>query len=229
MTEDVSPSPWWSIPQVFVWIVTRSESKVLQAGNLRTAASLLRMTGIRSLSAAEEPLVTLAAAPDELVQAWQARRIALYGRARGKGPSRSIPGRGGLCLRDYRGEVCLGDRTLYFDARPFWSSLSVRADDCRRCWPTPVGQTARTSRRLTAAGRPSDGEVLALIEEKRKAFRAERKRAGRDVLLRAAMNQFGLSRKVVLDIWNSAPRDRKGGRPKKASPGTDRLIVKRMR
>jgi len=229
MTEDVSPSPWWSIPQVLMWIVTRSESKVLRAGSLQTAASLLRMTGIRPLSLPEEPPVTLAAAPDELVQAWQARRLALYGRARGKGPSRSIPGRGGLCLRDYRGEVCLGDRTLYFDARPFWSSLSVRADDCRRCWPTPVGQTARTSRPLAAARRPSDGEVLALIEEKRKAFRAERKRAGRDVLLRAAMNHFGLSRKVALDIWNSAPRDRKGGRPKNARPRTDRPIVKRVR
>jgi hypothetical protein len=82
---------------------------------------------------------------------------------------------------------------------------------------------------LTAARRPSDGEVLALIEEKRKAFRAERKRAGRDVLLRAAMNHFDLSRKVVLDIWNGTPRDRKGGRPKKAKPGTDRPIVKRVR
>ena len=70
---------------------------------------------------------------------------------------------GDLGLRDYRGEVCLGDRTLYFDTRPFWSSLSVRADDCRRCWPAPVGQTARISRPLTAARRPSDDEVLALI------------------------------------------------------------------
>jgi hypothetical protein len=229
MTEDVSPSPWWSIPQLLVWIVTRSEPKVLRAGSLRTAASLLRMTGIRPLSVAEEPPVALAAAPDELIQAWRARRIALYGRARGKGPSRSIPGRGGLCFRDYRGEVCLGERTLYFDTRPFWSSLSVRADDCRRCWPTPVSQTARASRPLTAARRPTDGEVLALIEEKRKALRAERRRAGRDVLLRAAMNHFGLSRKVILDIWNSAPRDRKGGRPKKARPGTDRPIIKRVR
>jgi hypothetical protein len=229
MTEDVSPSPWWSIPQLLVWIVTRSEPKVLRAGSLRTAASLLRMTGIRPLSVAEEPPVALVAAPDELIQAWRARRIALYGRARGKGPSRSIPGRGGLCFRDYRGEVCLGERTLYFDTRPFWSSLSVRADDCRRCWPTPVSQTARASRPLTAARRPTDGEVLALIEEKRKALRAERRRAGRDVLLRAAMNHFGLSRKVILDIWNSAPRDRKGGRPKKARPGTDRPIIKRVR
>jgi len=229
MTEDVSLSPWWSIPQAFVWIVTRSESKVLRAGSLRTAASLLRMTGIRPLSVPEEPPVTLAAAPDELVQAWRARRIALYGRALGKGPSRSIPGRGGLCLRDYRGEVCLGDRTLYFDTRQFWSSLSVRAGDCMRCWPAPADRGTRTARPLTAARRPSDGEVLALIEEKRKAFGAERKRAGRDVLLRAAMNHFGLSRKVVLDIWSSAPRDRKGGRPKKARPGTDRPIVKRVR
>ena len=229
MTEDVSPSPWWSIPQAFVWIVTRSEPKVLRAASLRTAAGLLRMTGIKPLSVPEEPPVTLAAAPDELVQAWQARRIALHGRERGKGPSRSIPARRGLCLRDYRGEACLGDRTLYFETHPFWSSLSVRADDCRRCWPTPINQTARTSRPLTAARHPSDSEVLALIEETRKAFRAERKRAGRDVLLRAAMNHFSLSRKVVLDIWNSAPRDRKGGRPKKAKPGTDRPIVKRVR
>jgi hypothetical protein len=68
---------------------------------------------------------------------------------------------------------------------------------------------------LTAARPPSDHEVLALIEEKRKEFRAEHKKAGRDVLLTAAMNHFGLPQKVVLAIWNSAPRDRKGGRPKK--------------
>jgi len=68
---------------------------------------------------------------------------------------------------------------------------------------------------LTSARRPSDGEVRAFIEEKRKALRAERKRAGRDVLLRAAMSHFGLSRKVALDVWNDAPRDRKGGRPTK--------------
>jgi hypothetical protein len=229
MTEDVSPSPWWSIPQVLAWIVTRSESKILRAGSLRTVASLLRMTGIRPLSGPDEPPVTLTAAPDELVRAWRVRHIALYGREGGKGPSRAIRVRDGLCLRDYHGEVCLGDRTLYFDMHPFWSSLSVRADDCRRCWPTPTYQTARTTRPLAAARRPSDREVLALIEEKRKAFRAGRKRAGRDVLLRAAMDHFGLSRKVVLDIWNSAPRDRKGGRPKKTKPGTDRPIIKRVR
>ena len=61
--------------------------------------------------------------------------------------------------------------------------------------------------------------MLALIEDKRKAFRAERKRAGRDVLLRAAMNHFGLSRKVALDIWNSASRDRKGGARRKQNLG----------
>src|SRR5580704_11041803 len=124
------------------------------------------MTGIRSLSVLEEPPVTLAAAPDELVQAWHARRVALCRRGGGKGQSRSIPGRSGLCLRDYRGEVCLGERTLYFNTRPFWSSLSVRADDCRRCWPTPVDRKTRTARQSTAARRPSDDEVPTLIEEK---------------------------------------------------------------
>jgi hypothetical protein len=219
MTEDDSPSSWWSVPQALIWIVTRSESQVLRAASLRTIASVLRRTGIRSLSGPEEPPMTLAGAPDELAQAWQGRHIVLYGREWAKGPSRLIRGRSDLCLRDHRGEVCLGDRTLYFEARGFWSSLSVRADDCRRCWPSPVNQTPRSSRRSTAASHPSDREVLALIEEKRKVFRAERKRAGRDVLLRAAMTHFGLSQKVVLAIWNSAPRDRKGGRPRKAKTG----------
>jgi len=209
-------SPWWSIPQAIVWIVTRSETQVLRADVVRTVAGLGRMTGIRRASGLDEPPVSLSAAPDELLQAWQARRIALFGRKWSREPSRSILGRSGLRLRDYRGEVCLGDRTLYFDRRPFWSNLSVRADHCKRCWPEPPPRTQPASGPLASAGGPSDDKVLAFIEEKRKALRAERTRAGRDVLLRAAMNHFGLSRKVALDIWNNAPRDRKGGRPKKA-------------
>jgi hypothetical protein len=176
MMGDGLPSPWWSIPQALVWIVTRSESQVLRAASLRTTARLRRLTGIRSLSGSDEPPVTLAAAPDELAQAWRTRRIALYGCEYGKGPSRSIRGHRDLCLRDHRGEVCLGGGTLYFDTHRFWSNLSVRADDCRRCWPSPVDQTLRTSRRLMAARRPTDREVLALIEQKRKEFRANARR-----------------------------------------------------
>ena len=214
MTEGGPQAPWWSLTQALVWIVTRSESKVLRATNVRTFASVLRMTGVKSLSDSDEPPMAVALAPDELVRAWQARRITLYGRELGKGPSRSIPRGANLCLRDYRGEICLGDRTLYFDTRPYWSSLAVQASDCKHHWLPPVIQATRSVRKLATA-RPSHAEVLALIEEKQKALRGERKRAGRDVLLRAAMNHFGMSRKVALEIWNSAPRDRKGGRPKK--------------
>ena len=74
-----------------------------------------------------------------------------------------------------------------------------------------------------------DGEVLAFIEEKRQVLRAERKRAGRDVLLGAAMSHFGLSRKIALDLWNSAARDHKGGRPKNAKPGMGRSIATRLK
>jgi hypothetical protein len=216
MTEDASPSPWWLVPQALVWIVTRSESKALQAGHLKTVASFLRMTGLGPASSSEEPPVPLAAAVDELVRAWQARRIALFGREGGKGPARAIPGRNDLGFRDYRGEVCLGEKTLYFDTRPFWMTLSVQADDCKGHWlaleaVNHVGQISRSA----SARRPRDAEVLALFEEKRRMFRAEGKRAGRDLLLNAAMTRFGLSRKVALEIWNNAPHDRKGGRPKK--------------
>lgn len=172
MTEDGSTSPWWSVPQALVWIVTRSESQVLRAARLRTIAAVRRLTGLRSLSNPEEPPVTVASAPDELTQAWQARRIALYGREWGKGSSKSIRSGGGICLRDHQSEVCLGDSSLYFSTRPFWSGLSVRADDCRRCWSSPDYRAPRTSRRSKTARHPSDREVLALIEQKQKEFRA---------------------------------------------------------
>ena len=125
-------SPWWSIPQAIIWIVTRSESQVLRADGVRTMAGLGRMIGMRWASRLDEPPVSLSAAPDELLQAWQARRIALFGRKWGKELSRLILGLSGLRFRDYRGEVYLADRTLYIDRRPFWSNLSVRAGDCKR-------------------------------------------------------------------------------------------------
>jgi len=129
-SEGTLSSPWWSIPQAIIWIVTRSESQVLRADGVRTVAGLGRMTGMKWASDLNEPPVSLSAAPDELLQVWQARRIALFGRKWGKEPSRLILGLSGPHLRDYRGEVCLADKTLYIDTRLFWSNLSVRADDC---------------------------------------------------------------------------------------------------
>jgi hypothetical protein len=218
--DDISPSPWWSIPQALVWIVTRSEAQVLRAGGLTTIARVQRMTGLRRSSNQQEPPpVTLADASDELIRAWRTRRITLHGREWAEGPSRSIPARNDVVLRDHRGQVCLGARTLYFDAHSFWSSLHVRAKDCKRRWPSPLERTSAGAQPLTAARRPSNSDVLAFIEEQQKSLRAEQKRAGRDVLLKAAMNHFGLSYKVVLDIWSRVTRDHKGGRPMKTKPG----------
>jgi hypothetical protein len=190
-------SPWWSVPQAIVWIVKRSESQLLRADGVRTLAGVERMKGIRPASSLDEPPLSLAAASNELLHAWRARRITLVGRKWGLEPSRSIAARSDLRLRDYRGEVCLGNKTLYFDTNPFWSNLSVRADDCKRCWPAPSVERKPGFRAVTVANCPSDSEVLAFMEEKQHALRAERKRAGRDVLLRAAMNHFSLSRKIT--------------------------------
>ena len=227
--EGALSSPWWSIPQAIIWIVTRSESQLRRADGVRTMAGVRRMKGIRAASSLDEPPVSFTAAPNELLLAWRARHIALFGCKWGKEPSRSIARQSDLHFRDYSGEACLGDETLYFNTHPFWSNLSVRADDCKRCWPVPAAGKEPGSRSLVAAHRPSDGEVLAFTEEKRQVLRAERKRAGRDVLLGAAMIHFGLSRKIALDIWNSAARDHKGGRPKNAKPGTGRSIATRLK
>jgi hypothetical protein len=208
---------WWTIPQALIWIVTRSESQVLGATAARSLANLAYITGLRPVSDPHEPPVSMVAAPDELQQAWTAGRITIFGREWGRGPSRSVSNRSDLRIQDHRAEVCIGDGSLYRGASPFWSNLCVRADDCKRCWPAPHEHAVPTSRSLTGGSIPSDNDVLAFFEEKRKSLRAERRSAGRDALLRAAMDQFGLSHKVVLDIWNSLPRDRKGGRPKKVN------------
>jgi len=209
-------APWWTIPQALIWIVTRSESQVLRATGARSLANIAYVTGLRPVSDPRKPPVSAAAAPDELQQAWTAGRITIFGREWGRGPSRSVSNCSVLRIQDHRAGVCIGNSSLYRGTSRFWSNLCVRADDCKRCWPAPYEQAVPTSRSLTGGSIPSDNDVLAFFEEKRKSLRAERKRAGRDVLLRAAMDQFGLSHKVVLDIWNNLPHDRKGGRPKKA-------------
>ena len=207
----------------------RSKSHLPRADAVRTLVGVERMKGIRSASRLDEPPAVLRGRTRRTAAGWRARPIAIFGRKWGTEPSRSIARRSDLCLRDYAGEVCLGNETLYFATHPFWSNLSVRADDCKRCWPDPVDGKEPNSRPLAAARRPSDSEVLAFMEEKRQMLRTERKRAGRDVLLRVAINHFGLSRKVALDIWNRAARDRKGGRPKNVKPGMDTSIVRRAK
>lgn len=156
----------------------------------------------------------LSAAPEELVGslAMSADRPERRERATGDRYNSSQTGR--LPSRLSRWGM-LGDRTLYFDTRLFWSSLPVRTDGYKHCWPAPINETTRTPRRFIAAYYPSIGEVFALIDEKRRALTAERKRAGRDVLLSVALDHFDPPREVALDIWNSAPRGRKCGRPKK--------------
>lgn len=143
-------STWWSIPQAIIWIVTRSESQLLRADGVRTMAGVRRMKGIRAASSLDEPPVSLAAAPNEMLHAWRAQRVALFGCKWGKERPRSIARRSDLHLRDYRGEVCLGARTLHFDTHPVWSHLSVRADDCKRCWRAP---SRREGARLSSSCR----------------------------------------------------------------------------
>jgi hypothetical protein len=101
-------SPWWSISQAIIWIVTRSESHLLRVDAVRTLAGVERMKGIRPASSQDESPVSLTAAPNVLLNGWQAQRIATFGRKWGTEPSRSITRRSDLRLRDYRGEVCLG-------------------------------------------------------------------------------------------------------------------------
>jgi hypothetical protein len=206
---------WWSIPQAVVWIVTRSDAEILRADRTTVLSQVARLA-LRPASDAKGPPVSARAAVDELQRAWHARRLALAGRANGRGPSASVAAASHLRIQDHRDEVCVGDDGLYRGAGRFWSDLWVRADDCRRCWPAPSrpGVTTSASPPARSAGPPADDVVVAFMDERRKAFRADGRKAGREELLKAAMLRFGLPRKVALDIWRRAPHDRKGGRPK---------------
>lgn len=213
MAEDEAPPLWWSIPQVVVWIVTRSDADVKRACMASTLAHVGRMAW-RPTSHTKDAPASARAAVDELQRAWHARRITITGRADGRGPSGSVPAGAGFHIQDHRGGVCIGDSRLYRGVTQCWSDLWVRADVCKRCWPASSEQGATKSTPLQVAGFPSDADVFAFIEDRRRVFRAEGKKAGREVLLKAVMLRFRLQRKVALDIWNRAPHDRKGGRPK---------------
>jgi len=220
MAADEAPSPWWSIPQAIVWIVTRSDAQVLRAGKASRLADVARMA-LRPKLSAKAPPISSRASVDELQKAWRARRITISGRAGGRGPSGSVPVGADLRIQDHRGEVCIGDASLYRGASRFWSDLWVRADDCKHCWSASP-EEGETSPALTpSAGFPSDAAVFAFMEDRRKAFRAEGKKEGREELLKAVKLRFRLQRKVALDIWNRAPHDRKGGRPKTAKLARD--------
>jgi len=214
MADDKGPSAWWSIPQAVVWIVTRSDAQVLRAGKACTLSHVARMV-LRPTSHTKDPPRSARAAVDELHRAWQARRIIISGRVEGRGPSQSVPIGADFRIQDHRGEVCIGDDSLYRGVGRFWSDLWVCADDFKRCWSAPSGQGETNSTPSRSAGCPSDNEILAFMEDQRKTLRAEGKKAGREELLKAVMLRFRLPRKFALDIWNRAPHDRKGGRPKK--------------
>ena len=141
-------SPWWSIPQAIIWVVTRSESQLLRADGARTLAGVERTKGIRPASGWTSLRCPLQQRPMNCCTLGGLGVFGIFGRKWGNEPSRSIARRSDLRLRDYSGEVCLGDSTLYFDTNPFWSNLSVRADDCKRCWPAPAAEKEGTLDRL---------------------------------------------------------------------------------
>lgn len=219
---------WWSVPQAVVWIVARSESQVLRAAGARMLATLERMTGIWPAAGPQEPPVTLTAAPDELRRAWQAGRLAIFGRERGTGPATRVPARPDLWISDWRGEVSIGDVSKYRGTR-FWSGLFVRAEDCKRCWQAPAGQAGQAAADLAAPAPPppieakADGaaKVRAIVD----AIKADRKQLRRkafDAMVRALVTPQpdsqaldALWREVTPEEWR---------KPGQGNPPTGRMV-----
>lgn len=215
MTGDEAASAWWSIPQAVVWIVTRSEAQVVRAGRARTLSQVERLALPPSSQGADPP-ASATAAVEALRQAWQGRRIGVAGRLGGRAAAAPVPVAADLRFQDHRGEVCLGEDGLYRGAGRFWSDLWVRAEVCKRCWSGGPQAAAGVPAAPRHRRPPPDGEVVRFMQDRRNALRAAGRKAGREELLKEAMLRFGLQRKVALDIWNRAPHDRKGGRPKRA-------------
>lgn len=128
---------WWSVVQVVAWIVERSDDAVERAARAKLVRSLEQLVpGLRPRSTTDDPPVTLAAAPAELLRTARARRITIYGRRGPDGP-RPIAIGPEFRLSDRGGRISLGDEQMHRVGH-VWIDLSVRADECKACWPPPA-------------------------------------------------------------------------------------------
>jgi hypothetical protein len=136
----------------------------------------------------------------------------------------------GLTLHDEPGSrpghgvVARPEDGLNFSATWF-DEISFAVDDVQRIWPGPEDDHDNRTGGLLASGpglsRATDDQIRDWMIRYQRDLKDAGKRHGREIILSAAREQFGVRHKVVLAIWN-ARTNRKTGKPssrrKKKSP-----------
>jgi hypothetical protein len=199
-TKSADPGRWWSIPQAIVWIVSRSETDADSARHLSFLANLPPLRLIPS-SPDDEPPISLSIAPEQFLQAARAGQIAVFGWERGKGKPVRVPlGELGDPKLDTREDgIAIMDRSW---PAIYWSNLAIHADECMRRWPAPkLAPTANSTERPTPHA--SDNEMLNWMVNHQCSLKGAGREHGRDIVLKAAREEFNARHKVVSDIWNS--------------------------
>ena len=135
---------WWTVVQAITWIVWRRLLLVERAAGIRTIAALQRLQELRPVAVGDDPPISPAEAPAELVRAARDGRVAIHGRRGGSGKRDSIRLRGYLqapWLTDHGNEVCLTNEQMTRTG-DYWTDLWVRSDECMAEWPgfpQPIG------------------------------------------------------------------------------------------
>jgi hypothetical protein len=76
---------WWTVVQAITWIVWRRLLLVERAAGIRTIAALQRLQELRPVAVGDDPPISPAEAPAELVRAARDGRVAIHGRRGGSG------------------------------------------------------------------------------------------------------------------------------------------------
>jgi hypothetical protein len=145
---------WWSVVQAVTWIVGRSLLLVERASSMDTFAALRRLQELKPVSVGNDPPISLAAAPAELMRAAKDGRVGISGRLGRSGRLESVAMHGHLqtpWLADHGNEVRLGNEQMA-RAGHYWTDLWVRSDECVNRWP-------RLSQTIGRAGDVAANEV----------------------------------------------------------------------
>jgi hypothetical protein len=142
---------WWTVVQAITWIVWRRLLLVERAAGIRTIAALQRLQELRPVAVGDDPPISPAEAPAELVRAARDGRVAIHGRRGGSGKREAGSGkrdsvrlRGYLqapWLADHGNEVRLTNEQMTRTG-DYWTDLWVRSDECMAEWPgfpQPIG------------------------------------------------------------------------------------------
>jgi hypothetical protein len=177
---------WWSAPQAVVWMVTRSEDAVDEAGGDRVFEDAVLRTHLRPVQVGRSVPISFDTARVDLLRAACAGRLKIIGRKWGTSEPVEVPVALDFIIGDLDAEDGFGLRAsigapssrqtirtalpIRMPPTPYWRDLYVDAAECKENWPAPVAAPTVTAERT----RNVAGEISAQADAPEPASRRDR-------------------------------------------------------